>query len=112
MGSCSHQITKFDSSKRFQFTQTNNDQVLSVLNSLCKSKATGLDQILARLVRECADLISNSITYIFNLSLTLGIFSDDWKCAKITPIFKQGARNEMNNYRPINFCDFSNGQSI
>ena len=29
------------------------------------------------------------------------MFPDDWKCAKITPIFKQGARNEMNNYRPI-----------
>ena len=86
--------------KRFQFTQTNNDQVLSVLNNLCKSKATGLDQISARLVRECADLIFNSITYIFNLSLTLGIFPDNWKCAKVTPILKQGARNEMNNYPP------------
>ena len=39
--------------KRFQFTQTNNDQVFSVLSKLCKSKATGLDQISARLVREC-----------------------------------------------------------
>jgi hypothetical protein len=72
-----------------------------VLNKLCKSKATGLDQILARLVRECAVLISSSITNIFNLSLTLGTFPEDWKCAKVTPIFKQGTRNEMNNYRPI-----------
>ena len=84
--------------KRFQFTQTNNDQVFSVLS---KSKATGLDQISARLVRECADLISSSITNIFNPSLTLGTFPEDWKCAKVTPIFKQGTRNEMNNYRPI-----------
>ncbi|CAB4021146.1 Hypothetical predicted protein [Paramuricea clavata] len=87
--------------KRFQFTQTNNDQVFSVLSKLCKSKATGLDQISARLVRECADLISSSITNIFNLSLLLGTFPEDWKCAKVTPIFKQGTRNEMNNYRPI-----------
>jgi hypothetical protein len=87
--------------KRFQFKQTNNDQVFSVLSKLCKSKVTGLDQISARLVRECADLISSSITNIFNLSLTLGTFPEDWKCAKVTPIFKQGTQNEMNNYRPI-----------
>jgi hypothetical protein len=31
----------------------------------------------------------------------LGTFPEDWKCAKVTPIFKQGIRNEMNNYRPI-----------
>ena len=87
--------------KRFQFTLRNNAQVLLLLNKLCKSKATGLDKISARLIRECADLISNSITNIFNASLTLGIFPEDWKCAKVTPIFKQGARNELNNYRPI-----------
>jgi hypothetical protein len=87
--------------KRFQFMQTKNDQVFSVLSKLCKSKATGLDQISARLVRECADLISSSITNIFNLSLILGTFPDDWKCAKVTLIFKQDIRNEMNNYRPI-----------
>jgi hypothetical protein len=74
-----------------------------VLSKLCKSKATGLDQISARLVRECADLISSSITNLFNLLLTLGTFPEDWKCAKVTPIFnfKQGTRNEINNYRPI-----------
>ena len=82
--------------KRFQFTQTNNEQVFSVSNNLCKF--IGNDRDLVRLVRECADLISNSITDIFNVSLTLGIFAKDWKCAKVTPIFKQGAWNEMNSY--------------
>ena len=26
---------------------------------------------------------------------------DDWKLAKVTPIFKQGNRSDMINYRPI-----------
>ena len=37
----------------------------------------------------------------FNCYLTSGIFPDDWKLAKVTPIFKQGDRSDMNNYRPI-----------
>ena len=74
--------------QRFCFTPTNCSQVLSLLNKLSKSKATGLDKISARLIRECADLICISICKIFNCSLTTGIFPDDWKCAKVIPLFK------------------------
>ena len=30
-----------------------------------------------------------------------GIFPDDWKCARVTPLFKQGESFDLNNYRPI-----------
>ena len=72
-----------------------------LLNRLNKSKAAGLDKISARLIRECADLICIPIRDIFNQSISQGIFPDDWKCAKVTPLFKQGDRDDLNNYRPI-----------
>ena len=87
--------------QRFCFTPTNSSQVFSLLNKLSKSKATGLDKISARLIRECADLICISICKIFNCSLTTGIFPSDWKCGKVTPLFKKGSSSDMNNYRPI-----------
>ena len=87
--------------QRFCFTRTNSSQVFSLLNKLSKSKATGLDKISARRIRECADLICISICKIFNCSLTTGIFPGDWKCAKVTPLFKKGSSSDMNNYRPI-----------
>ena len=77
------------------------DRVLSILNKLSKSKATGLDMISARLIRECADPICVPICNIFNQSIRQGIFPDDWKCARVTPLFKLGDRNDVNNYRPI-----------
>ena len=86
--------------KQFQLCPTR-DKVCSRLNKLNKSKATGLDMISARLIRECADLICIPICNIFNQSISLGIFPDDWKCAKVTPLFKEGDRNDVNNYRPI-----------
>jgi hypothetical protein len=35
------------------------------------------------------------------LSLQTTIFPDDWKLAKITPVFKDGNKNDCGNYRPI-----------
>ena len=48
-----------------------------------------------------ADVVSPSLTKIFNQSLIQGIYPDDWKIAKVVPVFKNGARNDLNNYRPI-----------
>ena len=87
--------------KRFQLHPTSTNKVLSLLNRLNRSKAAGLDKISARLIRECADLICIPIRDIFNQSISQGIFPDDWKCAKVTPLFKQGDRDDLNNYRPI-----------
>ena len=39
--------------------------------------------------------------HIFNLSLAKGIFPDDLKIARVTPVFKAGNENEVRNYRPI-----------
>ena len=87
--------------RQFQLCPTIRDKVLSLLNKLNKSKATGLDTISARLVRECVDLICIHICNIFNQSINQGIFPDDCKCARVTPLFKLGDRNGANNYRPI-----------
>ena len=87
--------------KQFQLCATTTDIVLSLLNKLNKSKATGLDMISAGLIRECADLICIPICNIFNQSIGQGIFPDDWKCARVAPLFKVGDRNDVNNYRPI-----------
>ena len=87
--------------KRFQLRLTNTNKVLTLLYSLNKSKAAGLDKISARLLRECADLICIPICDIFNQSISQGIFPDDWKCAKVTSLFKQGDQDDLDNYRPI-----------
>ena len=89
------------SDNKFIFSPISSSNVFSLLNKLSKSKATGLDNISAKLIRECADLISIPLCNIFNNSLSSGLFPDDWKCARVTPLFKQGERTDVNNYRPI-----------
>ena len=88
--------------KLFVFEETTSAHIFSLLSKLCKSKATGLDNISAKLLREWPDLIAESLTYIFSQSLLTGIFPVEWKSARVTPLYKNsGNRNDPTNYRPI-----------
>ena len=64
-------------------------------------KTAGIDGISARLLKDAGDTINESLVRIFNLSLQSGIFPDDWKLARVTPIYKDGSKTECGNYRPI-----------
>jgi len=58
--------------------------------------------VSTRLLKECPDLISWSLALIFNQSIDNVIFLDEWKNARITPLFrKAGSRSGPSNYRPI-----------
>ena len=99
--SISHLDYLTTTSKTFELRTTNSSEVFTLLSRLSKSKATGFNKIPAKLIRECPDLIANSLCTIFNRSITCGIFPDEWKCSKVIPLFKQEERFDLNSYRPI-----------
>ena len=65
------------------------------------SKSTGLDKIPAKVLKIASSIIAPSLTFIFNLSLSSGIFIDDWKNALVWPVYKGNDRRDMGNYRPV-----------
>ena len=73
--------------------------MLRSLKMLKSSKAPGSDGIPTNFVKDAAKFIAKPLSMIFNASLAKGIVPNVWKLAKITSIFKTGARNEKNNYR-------------
>ena len=48
-----------------------------------------------------APAIADSLTYTFNQAITLASFPDEWKIARVIPLFKSGHRNMPGDYRPI-----------
>jgi len=40
-------------------------------------------------------------TFLVNLSLSTGSVPDEWKKARVVPLYKSGGRENMDNYRPI-----------
>ena len=45
--------------------------------------------------------MADSLLLIFNTSIATGIYPEEWKCSKVVPVFKQGDRADLDNYRPI-----------
>ena len=64
-------------------------------------KSSGYDEISSDVIKHISPLIFDPLKYIFNLSLEKGIFPDQLKIAKVTPLFKKGDNASMDNYRPI-----------
>jgi hypothetical protein len=71
------------------------------LKNLKANKSIGLDAIPAKILKPAAHILAPSLRYIFNLSLQSGIYVNDRKRARVTPIFKSEDKSECENYRPI-----------
>lgn len=85
----------------FNFRDILTEEVTTALLKLNGSKSCGPDKIPARILKDSNDVITPILTQIFNCSLHSGIFPDDWKKARVSPIYKNGEKEECGNYRPI-----------
>ena len=77
------------------------DEVCKVLKGLDIHKAEGPDNLPTKILKECAQTLTPSITTLFNKSLSEGIFPEAWKTAIVCPIHKKGNKCDVSNYRPV-----------
>ena len=85
----------------FELKEAMISDVFKKLQEVNVAKATGHDSIPDKILKIAAPVISKSLADLFNLSITTNTFPDDWKVAKVFPLFKSGERNDPNNFRPI-----------
>ena len=69
--------------------------------SLKPNKTPGYDNINVNVVKKIYEELKTPLMHIFNLLLSTGIFPDKLKIAKVSPIFKNGKKDLLTNYRPI-----------
>ena len=77
------------------------DEVKEALRSLKPSKSSGYDNISSNVLNETSDILFTPLKYIFNLSLQQGIFPENLKITKVSPIYKKDEEFLLTNYRPI-----------
>ena len=74
--------------------------MIKVLADIDENKAHGPDNIPGRLLKGTAPEIASSVCRLFNLSLSLGKFPDQWKLASVCPVYKSDDPTLPKNYRP------------
>ena len=85
----------------FALAPTSLETVLKLLEEINPSKATGLDNIAGRFLKNGAAALAEPITELCNLSILPSTFPDGCKQAKLKPLFKKGSKFDPKNYRPI-----------
>ena len=95
---------KFPENFKFDLPEIDENFDFNILSTLDISKSTGLDGIGPRLLKLSSGVIIKSLTFIVRKSIENGVFPLSWNQAKVTPLFKNGSRDEINNYRPYQYC--------
>ena len=85
----------------FKFEKIEEEIVLNVLKWLDINKATGLDNISAKLGRMAAPAISQSLASLFNFSLESGQVASEWKMARVSPVPKGTNSETVDNFHPM-----------
>ena len=75
--------------------------ILANLDNLKPHKASSPDSIPPIVLKELGKEIAPILQIIFQMSLTTGQVSDDWKEANMAPIFKKGDKHKPSSYRPV-----------
>lgn len=71
------------------------------MKKIDSTKATGSDGLPGFLLKACSDLLTPSLTRLFNMSFRSGVFPDNMKLAHVCPLFKGGDSTIPTNYRPV-----------
>ena len=85
----------------FHLKEVTISDVFKKLREVNVAKDTGHDNIRNKILKIAAPVISKLLADLFNLSITTNTFPDDWKVAKVLPLFQSGERNDPNNFRSI-----------
>ena len=87
---------------RFTFSFVESVEVEKLVRDINVSKASGIEGISAKVLKDCLLICKIELTFLFNMSLHTGIFPMGWKDSVITPIPKEGHKLCAGNWRPIN----------
>ena len=85
----------------FIFAPLTPQLLIKIANKIKPKNSCGPDFISSKLLKDILPIIMEPLCHILNLSLQTGYIPDQFKIAKVVPVFKSGDRQLFTNYRPI-----------
>lgn len=87
--------------EQFSFSCIDSKEIKGIIAAMPSNKASGIDNIPIRVIKDCIAPILPAITSIVNSSLASSTFPSSWKIAEVVPIPKDGDHEQASNNRPI-----------
>ena len=88
--------------QEFEFSFIELLEIHQYVTGLDTNKASGIDGISTKILKDCFTICEYEITYIMNCSVMQKKFPTAWKKCVVTPIPKTGDKLSAENWRPIN----------
>ena len=77
------------------------NSLIQTAHKLKPKLSSGHDDIPTKVLKEIMDIVCSPLSHVINLSFSTGIVPDNFKIAKVVPIYKSSDNMSLNNYRPI-----------
>ena len=82
---------------------TSPNEIAEICAQLKIKNSSGFDNITSRVVKQSIYAIIIPLSTVINSSFEQGIFPELLKIAKVIPVYKNGSKDSISNYRHINF---------
>ena len=76
-------------------------KIRKLLANINANKSFGPDLIHGKVLKNCAMSLAYPLALLFKLSYNTGSVPREWRLANVVPVHKKGARENVENYRPI-----------
>ena len=90
-----------ETEKTFLNVEITELKVKNKIRELQENGAQGPDDISAKILELAVEQLVKPLCHIYRLSLTTGEIPNDWRHARVAPIYKKGPKGEAGNYRPV-----------
>jgi hypothetical protein len=83
------------------FEEVNPQEVVVMVKQLKSKPSSGYDDIPITVVKDNIDILAGSLASFLNQCVNNSVFPEQYKTAKVIPVYKKGSKTDLKNYRPI-----------
>jgi hypothetical protein len=87
---------------KYKFTSYKKTE--KIVQNLKISNACGYDEVSSRVIKACSKAISSPLSHICNQALAKGIFPSILTFSIVKPLYKEGNKESISNYRHFLKC--------
>jgi hypothetical protein len=87
--------------QRMSAIKVSEDEVGCDFLGLHVNKGPGPDQITPAILKRLGSVVKVPLTFVFNVSLSAGVFPANWKESFVVPLFKSDNKRDVSCYRGI-----------